>query len=306
MSFSLPRRLVVLLPLILLLPLLAEPASAATTITCYKGKIVKIVKTKTCPTGYSKTKPAPVKSNSKTATYYGSSLNVKKTFLDPRTSKNVPTAVIDFWKNANDIAYYVYAANQDELSTQAYNNNVWYLAINQGYQPQAALDSSNASQSGQWFRTDNSPTFVTPQSAPCLKAGASIRYLDYSYTCLDGLLYGVPRDITTLTKEEQDNLNPISGDGYDPNLPAVPGRKCSSKNASASLYGVNLTCVFMPGTLMPQTSKVITLVNTTTKAEYCFIDERSLVKKAKPENYITLALITSSCTSYLKTHPLIS
>ena len=298
--------LIALLTLTLfLLSSLTPSASATTSLTCYKGNAVKIVKTKTCPAGYSKTKPTPPKPVSKTATYYGASLSVKKTFLDPRTSKNIPAPVIEFWKNSNEIAYYVYADNQDELSAQAYNNNVWYIAINQGYQPQATLDSSNAAQVGQWFRTDNSPAFVTPQTAPCSKPGDSIRYLDLSYTCMDGLVYGIARDITTLTAAQIATLNPISGDGYDPNLPAVPGRRCSTKNASATLYGVNLTCIFMSGTLIPQTSTVITLVNTTTKTEYCFIDEASLVKKTKPESYITLALITSSCNSYLKTNPLL-
>lgn len=300
---SRPSRIVALLTLtFLLLPFNTLPASAATSLTCYKGSIVKIVKTKTCPTGYSKTKPAPAKS--KVATYLNASLAIKKTFLDPRSSKNIPAPVIQFWKDTNELAYYLYAVEQDEITIQTYNNNVWFTAIIQGYQPQAALEYTNASQSGLWYRTKYSDSYITPDSAPCSNPGTSIRYQDSSYTCLDTLVYGVARDIATLPASDLANLNPISGDGYDPNLPAAPGRRCSSKDAVTTLYGVSLTCTFMPGTTIPQTSQIVQLINSTSKVEYCLIDQSLLSQTAKPSKFITLALITSSCSSYLKTNPL--
>jgi len=303
-KFSHPSRLVALLSLpLLLLPFLSLPASAAPSLTCYKGSLVKIVKTKTCPAGYSKTKPVSTKS--KVATYYNESLANKKTFLDPRSSKNIPAPVIQFWKDSNEIAYYVYAVKQDELTLQTYNNNVWFTAIIDGYQPQAALDSTNASQSGLWYRTKYSNSYITPDSAPCTNPGSAIRYQDYSYTCLDTLVYGVARDINTISASDLATLNPISaGDGYDPDLPAAPGRRCFTKNAVTNLYGVGITCIFMAGTIIPQTSQIIQLINTTSQIEYCLIDQPLLVQETNPSNFITLALITTSCESYLKTHTL--
>lgn len=299
---SRPSRLVALLSLtFLFLPFITPTASATTSLTCYKGNLVKKVKTKTCPAGYSKTKPVPV--SSKVSTYYASSAETKKTFTDPRNSKNIPAAVVEFWKNVNEIAYYVYATQQDELSAQAYYNNAWFLFISKGYQPQAALDSSNATMKGMWFRSDNSPSFITPEAAPCLTPGSSIRYLDYSYTCLDTMVYGLARDITTINPSDLSSLNPISGDGYDPNVTGAPGRRCLTKNASTTLYGIELKCTFMTGTLLPQASQSISIVNDSTRVEYCLLDQR-FITSVNPPKYVALALITSSCNSYYKTHTL--
>jgi hypothetical protein len=299
-TFRNPFRITTLLTLLLFSFSTISPiASAATNLTCYKGTLVKVVTTKTCPTGYSKTKPA-----TKVAVYYPKDAVLKKSFIDSRNSKKIPDAVIEFWKNLNEISEYVYLTNQTEMSNQAFNNNAWFLVISKGYQPQAAPNLSNSEQSGLWYRSDNSPVFVTPLSAPCKTPGSSIRYIDFRYTCLDTLIYGPAQDIAKLTPTEVEALNSISGDGYDPNLPATPGRRCSVKNKIETLYGVQLTCIFTYGTLIPQSTDAVTLVNSSDKTEYCLLNTRLIVTTPNAPKYIMLSLITSTCSAYYKTHTL--
>jgi len=69
-----PYRITTLFTLILFtISILSPTATAATKLTCYKGTLVKVVTTKTCPAGYSKTKPA-----SKVAIYYPEDAKTKK------------------------------------------------------------------------------------------------------------------------------------------------------------------------------------------------------------------------------------
>jgi hypothetical protein len=295
-----PYRITTLFTLILFtISILSPTATAATKLTCYKGTLVKVVTTKTCPAGYSKTKPA-----SKVAIYYPEDAKTKKSFIDSRNSKKIPEAVIEFWINLNEISEYVYLTNQTEMSNQAFNNNAWGLVTGKGYQPQAALNLSNSEQSGLWRRSDNSSNWPTPLSAPCKTPGTSIRYDDLRYTCLDTLIYGLAQDIAKLTSAEVEALNSISGDGYDPDLPATPGRRCSEKNKIETLYGVQLTCTFLHGTLIPQSSDAVTLAKFTDKTEYCLLNTRLIVTRPNAPKYIMLSLITSSCNDYYKTHTL--
>ena len=295
-----PFRTTALFTLILFtISIFSPTATAATKLTCYKGTLVKVVSTKTCPAGYSKTKPA-----SKVAIYYPEDAKTKKSFIDSRNSKKIPEAVIEFWINLNEISEYVYLTNQTEMSNQAFNNNAWFLVTSKGYQPQAAPNLSNSEESGMWFRSDNSPDFVTPLSAPCKTPGTSIRYIDFRYTCLDSLIYGPAQDVTKLTTTEVEALNSTSGDGYDPDLPATPGRRCSVKNKTETLYGVQLTCTFLYGTLIPQSSDAVTLAKFTDKTEYCLLNTRLIVTRPNAPKYIMLSLITSSCSAYYKTHTL--
>jgi hypothetical protein len=295
-----PYRTTTLFTLILFtFSILSPTASAATKLTCYKGSLVKVVTAKTCPTGYSKTKPS-----SKVTTYYPEDAKIKTSFIDSRNSKKIPEAVTEFWINLNEISEYVYLTNQTEMSNQAFINNAWFLVISKGYQPQAALNLSNSEQSGLWYRSDNSNVWPTPLSAPCKTPGTSVRYIDFYYTCLDTLIYGPAQDIAKLTSIEVEALNSISGDGYDPNLPATPVRRCSVENKIETLYGVQLTCIFSEGTVIPQSTDAVTLTKFSDLTQYCLLNTRLIVTRPNAPKYIMLSLITSSCSNYYKTHTL--